>query len=150
MLTKMSDGEDPYNLARFLSAQENDYDQALAEIRAGRKRSHWMWYIFPQLDGLGWSATSKFYAIKNADEARAYLNHPVLGQRLLECAQAVLSVNGRTATEIFGSPDDLKLRSSATLFAEVSLAGSVFEQVIEKYFDSQLDDKTAQLLAGAK
>src|ERR1700756_677595 len=108
----MSGGEDSYNLARFLSAQKDDYAQALAEIQSGRKRSHWMWYIFPQVDGLGWSATSKRYAIKSIDEARAYLAHPVLGQRLKECAQAVLDVKGRTASEIFGSPDDLKLRSS--------------------------------------
>src|SRR6516165_6594295 len=130
----MSGGEDAYNLARFVSAHEGNYAEALAEIQSGRKRSHWMWYIFPQIDGLGWSATSKFYAIKNIDEARAYLNHPILGQRLLECAKAVLDVNDRAATEIFGSPDDLKLRSSATLFAQVSPAGSVFAQIIAKYF----------------
>jgi uncharacterized protein (DUF1810 family) len=138
--------EDPYNLARFVSAQKDIYAQVLTEIKSGRKRSHWMWYIFPQIDGLGWSATSKFYAIKNIDEARAYLNHPVLGQRLLECAQAVLDVKDRSATEIFGSPDDLKLRSCATLFALISLPGSVFEQIIEKYFEGERDEKTLQLL----
>jgi uncharacterized protein (DUF1810 family) len=142
----MSGGEDPYNLARFLSAQEDDYAQALAEIQSGRKRSHWMWYIFPQIDGLGWSSTSKFYAIKNRDEAGAYLNHPVLGKRLLECAHAALQVNGRSANEIFGSPDDLKLRSCATLFAQVSPPGSLFEQIIEKFFDGRRDEKTLRLL----
>jgi uncharacterized protein (DUF1810 family) len=141
----MSGSEDPYNLARFVSAQEDNYAEALAEVRSGRKRSHWMWYIFPQIDGLGWSATSRFYAIKNIDEARAYLNHPVLGQRLRECAQAVLGVNGRSATEIFGSPDDVKLRSCATLFALVSPAGSVFAQIIAKYFDGERDEKTVEL-----
>src|SRR5262245_65227187 len=105
-----------------------------------------MWYIFPQIDGLGWSATSKYYAIKNIDEARVYLDHTVLGQRLLKCAQAALQVDGRSAREIFGSPDDLKLRSCATLFAHVAPAGSVFEQIVEKYFDGQRDEKTIELL----
>jgi uncharacterized protein (DUF1810 family) len=138
--------EDPYNLARFVSAQEDSYALALEEIRGGRKRSHWMWYIFPQIDGLGWSATSKFYALKNRDEAQAYLNHPILGQRLRECAQAVLGVKDRPAAEIFGCPDDLKLRSCATLFAQISPPGSVFEQIIEKYFYGERDEKTLQLL----
>src|SRR5689334_5126168 len=114
-----------YDLARFLHAQEHDYQQALAEIRSGRKRSHWMWYIFPQFDGLGFSATSKHYAIKSIAEADAYLRHPILGPRLVESLEAVLNVEGRSAIEIFGSPDDMKLRSSATLFASVSPAGSV-------------------------
>jgi uncharacterized protein (DUF1810 family) len=142
----MSGSEDPYNLARFVSAQKDNYAEALAEVQSGRKRSHWIWYIFPQIDGLGWSATSKFYAIKNIEEARAYLNHPILGQRLLECAQAVLGLKDQSATDIFGSPDDLKLRSSATLFAQVSPAGSVFEKIIAKFFDGRRDEKTVQLL----
>lgn len=137
---------DPYNLARFVNAQEDNYTEALVEIRGGRKRSHWVWYIFPQIDGLGWSATSKLYAIKKIDEARAYLNHPVLGHRLLECAQAALNVKDRSATQIFGSPDDLKLRSCATLFAHVSPPGSVFEHIIEKYFDGKRDEKTLEVL----
>src|SRR5271165_4870111 len=123
---------DPHNLSRFVQAQEDDYEQALAEIRSGRKRSHWMWYIFPQIDGLGTSTTSKYYAIKSTDEARAYLDHPILGSRLLECARAVLLLNGRSAAEIFGSPDDLKLKSCVTLFAQVAPADSVFEQIIDK------------------
>src|SRR5437763_20279 len=118
---------DPYDLGRFVRAQEGDHERALAEIRAGRKRSHWMWYVFPQLDGLGSSATSRRYAIKSLAEARAYLAHPVLGPRLLECAQAVVRVEGRSADEIFGSPADMKLRSCAALFACVSPAGPVFE-----------------------
>src|SRR5690349_1591257 len=103
--------DDPFNLARFVQAQQRDYDRALAEIRHGRKESHWMWYVFPQFRGLGHSSTSHFYAIGSVAEATAYLQHPVLGPRLLECAEAVLSIAGRSALEIFGSPDDLKLRS---------------------------------------
>src|SRR5437762_8769015 len=100
---------DPHNLVRFVQAQQDDYAQALSEIRSGRKESHWMWYIFPQFDGLGFSSTSKRYAIKSIAEAEAYLSHPVLGPRLMECAEAVLRVEGRSAHEIFGSPDDVKL-----------------------------------------
>jgi uncharacterized protein (DUF1810 family) len=137
---------DPYDLGRFLQAQEDDYERALAEINGGRKRSHWMWYIFPQIDGLAFSSTSKFYAIKNRDEARAYLEHPILGPRLRECAEAVVRLEGKTAREIFGSPDDLKLRSCATLFACVSPPGSVFERLLEKYYQGQRDEKTLQLL----
>ena len=105
---------DPHKLSRFIEAQEEDYDQALAEIRSGRKQSHWMWYVFPQFDGLGFSSTSKRYAIKSLAEATAYLGHPVLGPRLMECAEAVVRIEGRSALEIFGSPDDVKLRSCAS------------------------------------
>ena len=138
--------DDPYNLSRFLRAQEGDYDRALSEIRSGQKRTHWMWYIFPQLDGLAFSSTSKHYAIKSAAEARAYLGHPVLGPRLRECAEAALGVEGRSATAIFGSPDDLKLRSCATLFASVSPPGSVFDRLLEKFYGGGRDDKTLRLL----
>ena len=137
---------DPHNLARFVEAQEGVYERALSEIRAGQKHSHWMWFIFPQYDGLGFSEISKRYAIKSLAEAEAYLRHPVLGPRLLECAEAALSVEGRSANEIFGSPDDLKLRSCATLFARVSPPGSVFERVLDRYFDGEPDEKTLQLL----
>jgi uncharacterized protein (DUF1810 family) len=137
---------DPHNLSRFMQAQEDDYDQALAEIRSGRKRSHWMWYIFPQLEGLGFSSTSQRYAIKSIAEAEAYLSHPVLGPRLVECAEAVLRVEGRSAVEIFGSPDEMKLRSCATLFACVAPAGSVFDRLIDKYFQGRRDGKTLRLL----
>jgi uncharacterized protein (DUF1810 family) len=105
-----------------------------------------MWYIFPQIDGLGFSSTSKHYAIRNLSEAQAYLGHPVLGPRLVECAEALMSLGGRSATEIFGSPDDLKLRSCATLFAAVSPAGSVFDRLLQKYFDGKRDSRTIQLL----
>jgi uncharacterized protein (DUF1810 family) len=136
----------PFDLSRFLLAQEEDYDQALAEIKNGRKRTHWMWFIFPQIDGLGFSSTAKYYSIKSIDEARAYLEHPILGPRLRECAEAAVSVEGRSATEIFGSPDDLKLRSCATLFACVSPPGSVFERLLAKFYRGARDEKTLQLL----
>ncbi len=140
---------DPYDLNRFLRAQEGDYATALSEVRSGRKRSHWMWYIFPQLEGLGFSLTSRRYSIKSLDEAKAYLAHPVLGPRLMECADAVLSVEGRSAQQIFGSPDDMKLRSCATLFARVSPAGSVFERLLDKYFDGERDPTTIRLVERA-
>jgi uncharacterized protein (DUF1810 family) len=137
---------DPYHLARFIEAQQGEYDQAVAEIRSGRKRSHWMWYVFPQFTGLGSSPTSVHYAIKSRDEAEAYLAHPTLGRRLVECAESVLQIQDRSAHDIFGSPDDMKLRSSATLFASVSPDGSVFHRIIDKYFDGKLDDRTVKLL----
>jgi uncharacterized protein (DUF1810 family) len=138
--------DDPYDLDRFVRAQERDYARALAEVRSGSKRTHWMWYIFPQLDGLAHSATSKRYAIRSLEEAKAFLNHPVLGPRLLECAEAAMQVDGRAAREIFGSPDDLKLRSCATLFASVSSPGSVFERLLGKYYDDARDERTLALL----
>jgi len=137
---------DPYDLNRFLRAQERDYEQALQEIKNGSKRSHWMWYIFPQIDGLAFSSTSKHYAIKSLEEARAYLDHPILGGRLRECTEAVLGVEGRTAADIFGFPDDLKLRSCATLFACVSGPGSAFDRLLAKYYGGQRDDRTLKLL----
>ena len=139
---------DPYDLARFIHAQERDYERALAEIRGGRKRSHWIWYIFPQFDGLALSAISRQYAIKSVAETEAYLRHPVLGPRLFEIAQAAVEVEGRSALEVFGSPDDMKLRSSATLFASVSAPGSVFEQLLDRYFDGERDGRTVRLLQG--
>jgi uncharacterized protein (DUF1810 family) len=141
--------DDPHDLARFVSAQADDYATALAEVRAGRKRSHWMWYVFPQFAGLGFSATSQRYAIRSEAEARAYLAHPALGPRLAECCEAALAVEGRSATDIFGSPDDVKLRSSATLFAAVSPPGSVFERVLAKFFDGERDPATVRLMAAA-
>lgn len=145
-LRKSNGGGDPYNLDRFVQAQSNVYEQALTEIKNGRKRSHWMWYIFPQFEGLGFSATSKRYAIKSIAEAKAYLNHPVLGPRLTECANAVLGIEGRSIHEIFGSPDDIKLRSCATLFASVSSTGSVFDQLLDQFFQGDRDPKTLRLL----
>lgn len=139
---------DPYQLDRFIVAQQRDYQSALAEIAAGQKRSHWMWYVFPQYEGLGLSPTSIRYSIKSPAEARAYLAHPVLGSRLRECASALLALNGRSAHEIFATPDDLKLKSCMTLFAWISPPGSMFEQVIDKYFRGQLDQKTVALIQG--
>jgi uncharacterized protein (DUF1810 family) len=137
--------QDPHRLERFVEAQDGVYVQALSELRAGRKRSHWMWFVFPQVAGLGMSAISQKYAIASPDEARAYLDHPVLGPRLVECAQAVLTLPDRTAREIMGSPDDVKLRSSMTLFVR---AGSepVFQQVLDTFFDGELDPRTLELL----
>jgi uncharacterized protein (DUF1810 family) len=142
----MLETTDPFDLVRFITAQAPDYDRALREIRAGQKRTHWMWYIFPQLNGLAFSAMSQRYAIKSAREAQAYLDHPALGPRLLECVQAALNIEGRTAREIFGTPDDLKLRSCTTLFASVSPPGSVFHRLLEKYYDGVSDPKTLDLL----
>jgi uncharacterized protein (DUF1810 family) len=138
--------KDPHNLSRFVRAQEQNYQQALAELRRGQKRSHWMWYIFPQIDGLAFSSTSRHYAIKSVAEAKAYFDHPILGPRLRECAQAVMGVEGRTATHIFGSPDDLKLKSCATLFASVLPAGSVFDRLLQRYYGGSRDERTLQLL----
>ena len=142
----MPEPGDPHDLDRFLNAQDGDYPRALAEIRGGHKRSHWMWYVFPQFDGLGSSPMARRYAIKSVAEAGAYLNHPVLGPRLTEIAEAVLGVDGRSAVEIFSSPDDMKLKSSATLFSHVSPVGSVFDRVLDKYFGGGRDDKTLGLL----
>jgi uncharacterized protein (DUF1810 family) len=140
------DPADPYDLDRFVRAQERDYEQALAEVRGGEKQSHWMWYIFPQFAGLGFSPTSQKYAIKSLAEAEAYLRHPVLGPRLVQITEAALAVQGRSAAQIFGSPDDMKLRSCATMLAQVSPPGSVFHRLLEKYFDGKRDQKTLQLL----
>jgi uncharacterized protein (DUF1810 family) len=142
----MASAKDPYDLERFLKAQEGVYQRALAEVRAGDKQSHWMWFIFPQLDGLASSSTSRRYAIKSVAEAEAYLGHAVLGPRLVECAEAALGVEGRTAYEIFSSPDDIKLRSSATLFAHVSAPGSVFHRLLDRYFQGEPDGRTLSLL----
>jgi len=140
---------DPFDLGRFVTAQEPVYDRVLSEIRSGRKRTHWMWFIFPQIDGLGSSATARHFAIKRIDEAEAYRQHPVLGARLQECAEAALAVEGRSASEIFGYPDDLKLKSCATLFASVSRPGSIFHRILEKYYDGEQDAKTLVLLGNS-
>ena len=144
--THSNHADDPYDLSRFLRAQEDDYEQAFSEIKSGQKRSHWIWYIFPQIDGLALSSTSRHYAIKSIGEAKAYLDHPILGPRLLECAEAAVGIEGRSARAIFGSPDDLKLRSCATLFACASSPGSVFDRLLDKYYRGRRDDKTLQLL----
>ena len=141
---------DPNDLTRFIEAQRDIDAQALAELRAGRKRSHWMWFIFPQIAGLGASAMARVYAIRDLDEARAFLAHPVLGARLRACAEALLAITGRTARDILGSPDDLKLCSSATLFAHCSPPGSVFHRLLERYFGGQPDALTLERLSDAE
>ena len=141
---------DPHNLERFVAAQNNGatYAQALEELRAGSKRSHWMWFVFPQISGLGQSATSRRYAIASLDEARAYLQHPVLGPRLIECADAVDNVGNRGAAEIFGGIDARKLQSSMTLFMRAAPEEQVFRRVLEHFFDGEADPATDRLLAG--
>jgi uncharacterized protein (DUF1810 family) len=138
------------SLQRFLSAQERSYADALQEIKRGRKTSHWMWYVFPQLQGLGLSETARYYAIKDAAEAQAYLQHPVLGKRLVEISEVLLQLPGSDAYAIFGSPDDLKLRSSMTLFAALPGASPVFQQVLDKYYNGRKDEKTIALLGKSK
>ena len=137
---------DTYDLGRYVHAQAPVYHTVLEELRAGLKQTHWMWYIFPQLQGLGQSQMARFYAITSLEEAHAYLLHPVLGARLVECAQAVLSVPGKSAQEILGSPDDFKLRSCMTLFASVENAPPVFNQVLEKYYQGLPDSYTVKIL----
>jgi uncharacterized protein (DUF1810 family) len=143
---RASQSSDPFNLDRFINAQEGVYDRALAELRDGLKRSHWMWYIFPQIEGLGHSPTTRLYSIKSLEEARQYLAHPVLGQRLRECAEAVAAVQGRSASDIFGHPDDWKLQSSMTLFELVSGPQSVFGRVLDKYYQGKRDARTLQIV----
>lgn len=143
----MTDNTDRFDLGRFIQAQGPVYADVLAELRGGRKRTHWMWFIFPQIDGLGHSPTSRHYAIKSGEEARQYYSHPLLGRRLVECTEAILAISGRSAREIFGSPDDMKLRSSMTLFSTIDNPGSVFTQVLDRYFQGQPDSKTLDILA---
>ena len=137
---------DPFDLSRFVVAQEESFHQALRELRQGRKESHWMWFIFPQIAGLGSSSTARFYAIQSVKEAQSYLAHPILGPRLAECCEAILARDGKSASAIFGCPDDLKLRSCMTLFAHVVGAQSKFMQVIGKYFSGCPDERTIGLL----
>ena len=134
------------NLERFVEAQDDVYDDVLKELRSGQKQSHWMWFIFPQMKGLGMSATSDRFAISSLDEARAYLQHPVLGERLRECTQLVNLVEGRSIREIFGSPDHLKFRSCMTLFAHATLENRVFHDALQKYSGGEFDPVTLGLL----
>jgi uncharacterized protein (DUF1810 family) len=138
--------EDPYDLSRFVVAQDagGTYDRATDELRRGRKASHWMWFVFPQIAGLGHSPTSRMYAIRSLAEARAYLEHPILGPRLIECAAIVTGVLNRTAEQIFGSMDAQKLRSSATLFMHAAPGEPVFRQLLDQYFDGIPDPGTEQ------
>jgi uncharacterized protein (DUF1810 family) len=133
-------------LDRFIDAQAEVYSGALSEIKSGRKTSHWMWFIFPQIKGLGQSDIAKHYSIKNIEEATAYLNHPFLGRHLVDISKALLEINGKSANQIFGSPDDLKLRSSMTLFSNVKNTNPVFDEVLAKFFSGQPDKLTMQIL----
>jgi uncharacterized protein (DUF1810 family) len=139
--------DDPYDLARFVTAQQGVYDGVLAELRRGSKTGHWIWFIFPQIAGLGFSEMSERYAISSLDEARAYLAHPVLGPRLRECAQIVAETTGRTAEQIFGTIDAIKLRSSMTLFHRADPGERVFATVLSLYYDGVPDDATDRRLA---
>jgi len=139
-------GNDPFHLQRFVDAQNPVYESVLAELGAGRKVGHWMWFIFPQIAGLGHSGMSRRFAISGRAEAQAYLHHPVLGPRLRECARLVTEVEGRSIDEILGYPDDRKFRSSMTLFLEVAPGDPVFQAALQKYFDGQLDQFTVQRL----
>ena len=135
-----------FDLSRFLEAQAGSYEQALRELRAGRKQSHWMWFVFPQFEGLGPSAMSRRYAIRSLAEARAYLDHPVLGLRLRECTAAVNRLEGSSIHEILGSPDDMKFGSSMTLFELVSAEGGEFAAALEKHFAGRRDERTLELV----
>ena len=137
---------DPHNLIRFTKAQEPVYGNVLSELKSGRKRTHWMWFIFPQFGGLGYSETARFYAIKSLEEAQQYLKHPLLGARLCECSAIVLGVKDRSIEGVFGFPDHLKFRSSMTLFSCVADSDSVFEAVIEQCFQGKHDNRTLELL----
>jgi uncharacterized protein (DUF1810 family) len=134
------------NLQRFLDAQETDYAIALAEVRKGRKHSHWMWYIFPQIQGLGYSSTSQFYALKDLQEAQAYLEHPLLGSRLVGICQELYKLESQDARAIFGSPDDLKLKSSMTLFSALPNTNAIFQSILDKFYQGNKDVKTLQII----
>ncbi len=146
-----ADGHDPYDLHRFVAAQDaaGTYDRALAELRAGEKTGHWMWFVFPQFAGLGQSQMSRIYSIRSLDEARAYLRHPVLGPRLAECAATLTRLSDRSAEHVFGPVDAVKLRSSMTLFGHLDEAGPIFTQVLELYFEGQPDPLTERALAAS-
>lgn len=143
-----SQAPDPYGLERFVAAQEAAYTQAVAELRQGQKQSHWMWYIFPQMRGLGRSPLAQKYGIASAAEACAYLAHPVLGPRLVECTQLVLDADKASASDVFRFPDDLKFRSCMTLFAQAAAEPSVFSAALRKYYGGEHDPETLRLLAG--
>ncbi|MCF0063303.1 DUF1810 domain-containing protein [Dyadobacter chenwenxiniae] len=134
------------DLDKFLTAQEGDYAGALAEMKRGRKQGHWIWYIFPQITGLGMSSTSVYYAIADMEQANRYFQHPVLGRRLVEISNVILAVESKTANQIMGTPDDLKLRSSMTLFSMIENADPVFQEVLNKYFNGNPDQKTIEIL----
>jgi uncharacterized protein (DUF1810 family) len=134
------------SIQRFLDAQKESYDQALTEIRNGKKKTHWIWYVFPQIQGLGFSETSKYYAIKDLQEADDFLRHSVLGDRLIRICRALLDLPNKNAHAIFGSPDDLKVKSCMTLFASLRSSNPVFQSVLEKFFNGEMDSRTMELL----
>jgi uncharacterized protein (DUF1810 family) len=138
--------EKSYDLNRFLEAQETKFQDALSEIRNGKKQTHWMWFVFPQIDGLGMTETTKFYAIRDITEATLFLQHPVLGKRLIEITKAFLDIEGKTANEILGKPDDRKLKSCMTLFGSLKSANPIFQKILDKYYQGTKDEKTLQLL----
>ncbi len=142
--------DDPYDLRRFVEAQRGEYEQACAELRAGAKRGHWMWYIFPQVRGLGFTQRSIKFGISSKEEAEAYLNHPVLGPRLRECTRLVLKIEGRDIQQIFEDPDDLKFRSSMTLFAAASSDNQIFQDALQKYFAGQPDARTLERIGSRR
>ena len=142
----MTEAADPFDLQRFVDAQDGAYGRALAELHHGAKRSHWMWYIFPQLRGLGRSVTAQKYGIASIEEARAYLEHPILGPRLIECTEAALAADKASGAAIFPFPDDLKFRSCMTLFAQVAEAPAVFTEALQKYCGGEPDRETLRLL----
>ena len=143
----MGSANGPFNLKRFVDAQDPVYDRVRSELTAGEKRSHWMWFIFPQIEGLGYSAMAARYAITSMEEAKAYLKHPVLGPRLIECTELVNRIAGRSINDVLGYPDDLKFRSSMTLFAKVAPDNELFKQAIQKYFAGEYDRRTEELLS---
>ncbi|OIB56179.1 DUF1810 domain-containing protein [Natrialba sp. SSL1] len=146
----MTNADDPYNLQRFVEAQDPVIEEVKEELRSGRKRTHWMWYIFPQIEGLGSSQMAQRYAISSQDEAEAYLAYPILGSRLCECTTIVNAVEGRSVNEIFGSPDDLKFRSSMTLFETVADDPTPFRTALEQYYENNRDSKTLELLKDSR
>jgi uncharacterized protein (DUF1810 family) len=139
--------DDPYYLQRFVDAQQPVYERACRELRQGRKQSHWMWFVFPQVKGLGRSETAQKYAISSREEAAAYLAHPILGPRLRECSRIVADLEGVSREDIFGYPDEMKFRSSMTLFAQITIDNQIFKRCLEKYFDGEADPETLAALA---
>ena len=137
---------DPHNLQRFIDAQDPVYDEVVAELTAGKKTSHWIWFVFPQFDGLGRSGMARRYAIRSKEEALAHWNHPVLGARLRECIEKMMAIRGKTAFQILGTPDDLKFQSCLTLFATLAPNELLFKQALEKYYEGKVDTKTLELL----
>jgi uncharacterized protein (DUF1810 family) len=143
---QMTSVNDPYHLQRFVDAQNPVFDEVCAELREGRKKGHWMWFIFPQLTGLGHSQMATTFAISSRQEAEAYLKHPILGPRIRECSRLVCQVEGRSINQIFGCPDDLKFRSSMTLFASITSENQVFKDALQKHFAGELDRLTIERL----